>query len=284
LDVGKGAVREEAVYLVDRLCGSQAGVPVTSRASIEVGGEVLQGSVQAFVQDVFGFIEDFAMPRDLQKANEFVPQDIAEALALLDMRAFNMDRHSGNLLLLRKNKPHSLGPIDHGCCLPPWWSLGEAIFDAWSSWPQLQEPPSQASKEIVGVAVEMLPKACGMVRDAGLDDSSLLTLRLCTHFVHIGVSELNIPIGMLAARMLRDEETGFQELSWLEGQVLKAAQASGAKCTMQVNHRDDQEIVVENDGKDIEAEKFLDILCKQFRHELPKDFISSLDTDLRKKW
>ncbi|CAK0876923.1 unnamed protein product, partial [Prorocentrum cordatum] len=83
LRTGQGWVREESVYLVDRLCGSQAGVPVTSRGTIEVGGETLEGSVQAFVSDVIGFIEDFAMPRDPAKANEFVAQTAAEALAML---------------------------------------------------------------------------------------------------------------------------------------------------------------------------------------------------------
>jgi len=132
---GKGALREEAVYLLDRLCGSQAGVPVTSRASLEVdAGKTLEGSVQAFAKGSIGCMEDYAMPRDRERALAFVEQEVAEAVALLDMRVFNTDRHGGNLLLLRHEKPHQLGPIDHGCCLPPWWALGEANFDAWSDW------------------------------------------------------------------------------------------------------------------------------------------------------
>ena len=114
IEAGQGSVREEAAYLVDRVCGLKADVPVTSRASICVEGKTLQGSVQQFVADVVGFVEDFAMPRDLEAAHGFVNREAVEALALLDMRIFNMDRHSGNLLLLRKEKPHSLGPIDHG--------------------------------------------------------------------------------------------------------------------------------------------------------------------------
>ncbi|CAK9052533.1 unnamed protein product [Durusdinium trenchii] len=109
LDAGSGAVREEAVYLVDRMCGSKAGVPVSSRATIKVGEDVMEGSVQAFMMEVQGFIEDYAMPRDLERAHAFVAQENAEALALLDMRVFNMDRHPGNLLLLKEEHPRE-GP------------------------------------------------------------------------------------------------------------------------------------------------------------------------------
>lgn len=280
LDVGMGAVREEAVYLVDRLCGSQAKVPVTSRASIEVDGNTLHGSVQAFVIDVLGFIEDFAMPRDLEKAIEFVPQKEAEALALLDMRVFNMDRHSGNLLLLRREKPHSLGPIDHGCCLPPWWCLGEAIFDAWISWPQLQTPPCEATREAARQAREKLQQTCEMVTDAGLDASGVVTLQLCTLFVFVGVAELGLPLGQLAALMLRDEETGLAELSWLEQRVLQAAQAAGegAGCRMQENQRGDQELVVEGSGEGLEVATFLSALETTFREDLPKAVAAATPT------
>jgi len=268
LDPGKGAVREEAVYLVDRLVGSQAGVPVTSRATIKVDGTELLGSVQAFVEDVIGFIEDFAMPRSVERAEEFVTQEVAEALAVLDMRVFNMDRHSGNLLLLRREKPHGLGPIDHGCCLPPWWLLSEAIFDAWSSWPQLQRAPCEATRELVRQAYERLPDTCSMVRDVGLDEASIVTLRLCTLFVWVGVAELGLPCGRLTALMLRDEDTGFQELSWLEEKVLACASAAGAKCRMQVNDREDQELVLDDNGDGLDVQALLSGLERVFRAEM----------------
>ncbi|CAJ1437119.1 unnamed protein product [Effrenium voratum] len=62
--------------------------------------------------EVQGFIEDYAMPRDLDRAKEFVQQEDAESLALLDMRVFNMDRHPGNLLLLKEEnmKPDGKSP------------------------------------------------------------------------------------------------------------------------------------------------------------------------------
>jgi len=268
LDPGQGSVREEAVYLVDRIAGSQAGVPVTSRASIQVDGEELIGSVQAFVDNAIGFIEDFAMPRDAASAEDFVTQEAAEALALLDMRVFNMDRHSGNLLLLRREKPHGLGPIDHGCCLPRWWALSEAVFDAWSSWPQLQCPPREATRSLARRAYEVLPETCGMMRDVGLDGAAIVTLRLCTLLVFVGVAELGLPCGKLAALILRDEDAGFQDLSWLEQKVLAASVSAGAECRMQVNDRGDQELAVEDDGKSLRVDSFLENLEAVFRAEL----------------
>eukprot|EP00913_Durusdinium_trenchii_P014014 g13159.t1 len=157
-----GAVREEAVYLVDRMCGSKAGVPVSSRATIKVGEDVMEGSVQAFMMEVQGFIEDYAMPRDLERAHAFVAQERpAPATTWWDGEMLDGwrggargDRHPGNLLLLKEEKPHTLGPIDHGCCLPPWWSLSEAIFDAWISWPQLRTLPSEQAIQLLKTAKE----------------------------------------------------------------------------------------------------------------------------------
>jgi len=270
LDAGSGYVREEAVYLVDRLCGSKAGVPVTSRASIEVDGAELSGSVQAFVEDVLGFIEDFGMPRSAEDASKVISQETAEALALLDMRVFNMDRHPGNLLVLNNGstsdgKPRLLGPIDHGCCLPPWWSLGEAIFDAWSSWPQLQVPPSQASIDLLRSSKEKLDQTCHMTSEIGLEASAVLTLRLCTLFVFVGVVELGLPVGKLAVLMLKE----YNELTWLEARVLACAKEAGADCWMEVTDSGYEELEVKNQGEGLQEEAFLAALEKRFREELP---------------
>ncbi|CAJ1381074.1 unnamed protein product [Effrenium voratum] len=267
LDKGKGVVREESVYLVDRLCGSQAGVPVSSRAKIEVDGHTLEGSVQAFMMDVQGFIEDYAMPRDLDRAKEFVQQEDAESLALLDMRVFNMDRHPGNLLLLKEEKPHVLGPIDHGCCLPPWWCLSEAIFEAWISWPQLKAAPSAFAKTLALTSMEKLPQTCQMVEDAGLEASAVVTLRMCTILVYIGVAELGCSIAKVANLMMRDEDKEPQELSWLEERVLPAANACGVVCKLQ-EAAGNPELRVE-DASTLEVERFLETLESVFRKDLP---------------
>jgi len=271
LNAGEGCVREEVVYLVDRLTDSRAGVPVTSRASLEVDGRIRHGAVQAFFGDTIGFIEDFAMPRQLGKAKEFVTQDAAEALAVLDMRVMNTDRHSGNLLLLHQSKPHGLGPIDHGCCLPPWWQLGESNFEAWIDWPQLQCPPTEATRDLVAMAFDRLPWTCDLAREAGLPESAIITLKICTLLVKVAIDELQLPCGSVAALMLRDAETGFTELSWLESKVFAAAEQAGIPCQMGFNHRGDKQILVEEDTYDEEqAQAIVESLEETFRADLGK--------------
>jgi len=240
---------------------------VTSRAHIEIGGLCTQGSIQAFFDDVYGYSEDFAMPRNLEDACAFVPQRAAEALALLDMRLFNMDRHGGNLLVLGKSKPHGLGPIDHGCCLPPWWMLSEAIFDAWQDWVQLRETPSESARRVARAAAEQALRLCDMLKDVGLDESSILTHRLCTLFVHVGVGDLGLPIGRLAALMLRDD---CQELSWLEERIWSCAREAGARIEVRREERyGDKALFVEDEGRSMRADEFLDNLQAAFRADLP---------------
>jgi len=196
---------------------------------VEVAGKSSDGSVQAFISDAVGFIEDWGMPRQLDDARAMVPQEIAEAVALLDMRVFNTDRHGANLLLLRQEKPHGLGPIDHGCCLPAWWALGEASFDAWFAWPHVRCEPSQAARALAQLSYEKLPQMCDQARVVGLEDAGIITLQLCTLLVFIAISEIGISCAALAALMLRHGE----ELSWLEGQVLKAAEGAGVACCIE---------------------------------------------------
>jgi len=265
VDVGTGALREEAAYLVDRMAGSQAGVPVTSRAKIAVHGEITEGSLQAFVVDTIGFVEDFGMPRDVGRACSFVPKESVEALALLDMRIFNMDRHSGNLLLLRLEQPHALGPIDHGCCLPPWWMLGEAVFDAWQDWPHLQEAPADASREIARIAVERLPQVTDALRNLGLGEESVVTHQLCTTFVGVGVAELGLPIGPLAILMLRGDASS---LSWLETRVLACAKRAGAHIWVE-EQGGIKELRVDDANFESKVDLFLESLVTEFRVQLP---------------
>merc|ERR1711920_980443 len=104
------------------------------------------------------------MPRDLECAQRVVNQADAEALALLDMRLFNTDRHGGNLLFLNQSKPYQLGPIDHGCCLPPWWCLSEACFEAWSSWPHFTCKLSEAGRQLVAESYNSLSTNCERLR------------------------------------------------------------------------------------------------------------------------
>lgn len=272
LERGQGFVREEVVYLIDRFCGSHAKVPVTTKATVEVDGKKLVGSVQAFVADVAGFIEDYAIPRDPDEANDFLPKEAAEALALLDMHIFNMDRHSGNLLLLCKQRPHGLGPIDHGCCLPPWWKLAEANFDAWITWSHLNTKPSEATRKLALQADGCLQTRLPQIVEAGLEPDAVVTLTLCTRFVAVGVGELGIPCAQLAKLLLRED---FEHLSWIERTVQICACEAGARCSIIKNNRDEQELSVEEqDNKSLDVNVFLKGVERKLR-ELGQELIAN---------
>jgi len=265
VDVGTGALREECAYMIDRWAGCQAGVPTTSRTRITINGEVTEGSVQAFVADAVGFAEDFGMPRDFERACAVVQQEAVEALALLDMRLFNMDRHTGNLLFLRSEKPHGLGLIDHGCCLPPWWMLSEAVFDAWLDWPQLQQAPSSFARELAGIAVEKLPRVISSLRHLGLSEECVVTHRVCTTLIGVGVAELGVAIGSVATLMVREDP---YELSWLEKNLLQVAQDTGIPIHVNANERGEQELHVDDFHLDAKEDGFFTLLAKVFRSEL----------------
>ena len=59
-----------------------------------------------------------------------------------------------------------------------------------------------------------------------LSSTCVLTLKLCTLFVKVAVADLGIELGKLAALILRDVETDFKELSWLEKKVKSCGASS----------------------------------------------------------
>lgn len=73
--------------------------------------------------------------------------DQVHAIACLDIRLINQDRHTGNLLVQR-NMNNRLIPIDHGCCLPDLDFMDETTF-AWLYWPQAKVPLSAVIKAYV---------------------------------------------------------------------------------------------------------------------------------------
>lgn len=260
LTPGQGAVREEAAYVVDRLSGGTAGLPVTTCTALEVSpGAVETGSLQAFAHGHIGPVEDFAMPRSYDAAIQFVAAEKVESVAILDMRLFNTDRHGGNLLLTKPPEgqgcTHGLVPIDHGCCLPPWWSLNEACFEAWKGWPQLCVIPSAHAKATVEKAAASLPATVQALRELGVESASLITIQLSTLFLEVGVLERCLPLDTLAGLLLRDDENDFAEPSWFEQQVSHSITAAGIPCHFAVSLLNAKRLVAD-DGRD-----FADVAC-----------------------
>ena len=88
------------------------------------------GSLQAFIQ-ADGPIENFST--DLFQTDEI------HKIAILDMRMFNLDRNSENILVQRVGQDYRLVPIDHGLTLPD--TLEVNSYDiTWLSTSQAEEP------------------------------------------------------------------------------------------------------------------------------------------------
>merc|ERR1712110_859622 len=103
-----------------------------------------------------------------------------------------------------------------------------------------QAAPCEESVGIVKKAIEKFEETRARLEEIGIEAACLVTLRLCTIFLEVGVVEKNLPVGKLAALMMRDECTGFAELSWLESRVQQCAEAVGTACRVEENDRRDQ--------------------------------------------
>lgn len=97
------------------------------------------GSLQAFIQ-ADGPIENFS--------TDLFPTDEIHKIAILDMRLFNLDRNSENILVQRVGQEYRLVPIDHGLTLPD--TLEVNSYDiTWLSTSQAEEPFSQKSRDYI---------------------------------------------------------------------------------------------------------------------------------------
>jgi len=220
---GTGAVREEAAFVIDRMSGGQANVPVTTRASFEEGGAIKRGSVQAFVTETCGAAEDFGMPRDVGSAAQMVSVDVAQAVACFDIRVFNTDRHPGNLLMAG-SRPYQCVCIDHGCVLPAWWALDMAQFDAWMDWPQVKVPPTAGTLRIVEKAVLCMGSVLMRLQKLELPKDSLWTYRICTVLLEKCVLNRHKSLHEVAGLLIREPP---EQPSWLEMQIQRACDEAG---------------------------------------------------------
>lgn len=223
IEPGMGAVREEAAFVIDHATGGQAQVPTTARVSIEERGVRKKGSIQQFVEGSVGPVEDFGMPRELGHAEAIVGLDNAQAVACFDIRTFNTDRHSGNLLLAGM-KPHKIVCIDHGCVLPAWWALESSRFDAWLDWPHVKAAPSPATMSLVTQVKSTLPGVVQELEKLGLPKQAVWTLEICTSLLEKCVLLHGLTLRSVALLMTRNDPA---EPCWLERMVANACNAAG---------------------------------------------------------
>ena len=245
--VGEAGLREVAAYLLD---DGKAGVPTTAIAQV--------------VNPVFNFnghpASSLSGPKARAKVvsmQEFVAHDFDAGeygtsmfsvesmhhIGILDIRLFNTDRHSGNILVRkRKGRPLGFGhkraqshldvtrsadyrhevaalsgsvfgsgtvdliPIDHGFCLP---ETLESAYLEWLHWPQASMPFSESTLEyIAGLDAQ---------RDVKLLRQELPTMRIeCLRVLEVATTLLQrsaaaglclAEIGMLVSSPL----VGLQE-------------------------------------------------------------------------
>lgn len=174
--IGNGAVMERAAYLLDAAYNHFSGVPTTCLTKLKLNGEEREGSIQAYVP-----FESSA--EDMGTLHFDVAQ--VQKIGLFDIRMFNTDRHAGNILLSERpgSKTFEMTPIDHGFCLPSFMHLESATFD-WIRWPQAMFPfHPDTLDHIASIDVE---RDAQLLRNAGVDEDSLTTFRICSHLLKIG--------------------------------------------------------------------------------------------------
>eukprot|EP00927_Polykrikos_kofoidii_P046544 TRINITY_DN40753_c0_g1_i1.p1 TRINITY_DN40753_c0_g1~~TRINITY_DN40753_c0_g1_i1.p1 ORF type:complete len:644 (+),score=91.98 TRINITY_DN40753_c0_g1_i1:287-1933(+) len=277
---GCGAVREESAYMIDRMTGSAARVPVTARIRVPARKisvscdcqETSAGSVQIFVPEVAGSSDDFGMPRRLNAACQVVSLVDAQQIASLDIRLCNTDRHGGNLLFQKSTvSGEGVGrfvpiPIDNGCALPKWWAMGEANFSAWEVWPQVHEQCEPEVLATLKAAFAQRQEAVDMLAALGLETAARTTYEISVTLLHEGVVRHGLSLGAVAMLMCRDHGD-MSKPSWLEEQMASCASAAGLAWEWTLDSYGDQVPVEPADIADSRLKVFVDGLTSVFRSE-----------------
>ncbi|KAK7286647.1 hypothetical protein RJT34_21792 [Clitoria ternatea] len=155
--VGETGIRELAAYLLDH--GGHAAVPPTALVKFShapffanAGAPSLPVPKIASLQRFVGHGFD---------AGELGPSFYSVAsvhqIGILDIRILNLDRHAGNMLVMKHDDIINnnslvdgiiadLVPIDHGFCLPEW--LDDPYFE-WLHWPQASTPFSDSELDYI---------------------------------------------------------------------------------------------------------------------------------------
>lgn len=239
---GECAVRECIAWLLDE--AGIAGVPPTAMArawaeGFRGQGEKL-GSLQVYVRHECS-AEDMG-------PSLFSLSDV-QAIALLDIRLCNQDRHCGNMLVqslrpalsnddseigamhraANKSPPRvKLIPIDHGFCLPHPASMSDTDF-AWLQWPQSQQPLNAWQRAHVASldAEEDIRRLREALGDALPAEEHLMTLRIGTTLLQKGVAA-GLTLNSIGLIMTREDPDVPCNLEEAVGLALRSASLQNA--------------------------------------------------------
>ncbi|KAG6602943.1 Phosphatidylinositol Kinase (PIK-E3) [Phytophthora cinnamomi] len=164
------------------------------------------------------------------------------AIAVLDIRLANQDRHGGNILVVEPattvtqtgsvvvtkslaGKKVSLVPIDHGACLPRVSALSETSF-MWVLWPQAKQPFSSAALEYIAALdanhdLQILQD--NLPADYHLEREAALTLLVCTILLKFCALDLDMTAYDIGMLMCRQGTVSQQEMTPSVLEMLVAA-------------------------------------------------------------
>ena len=224
IPIGETGIRELAAYLLDH--GGFSGVPPTALVkfchaafSDSSSATVKLASLQRFVGHGFDAGE---------LGPSFFSVDSVHQIGILDIRLLNLDRHAGNMLVMKhdhasfangveKVNVADLVPIDHGFCLPEW--LDDPYFE-WLHWPQASIPFSESELDYI---LKLDPfKDADILRTEvpSLRESSIRVLIVCTVFLKLAAAS-GLCLADIGQMMTREFSGGEQSSSELENICLK---------------------------------------------------------------
>jgi hypothetical protein len=226
---GDAAVREVVAYLLDHQ--HFAKVPVTMLASIYHPDLHFKASQSPHCKT--GALQGYVAHRDTADdvgTSMFSVADV-QAVAILDIRLANQDRHGGNLLVVEPSqlvvqsasaavtksqagKKASLVPIDHGACLPRISALCETTF-LWLLWPQAKEPFSLSARQYIAALDadhELQLLEANLPGDHQLEREAALTLLVCTALLKFCSLERLMTAHEIGLLMCRQGTAAQQEM------------------------------------------------------------------------
>jgi len=194
---GEAALREVAACLIDR--EHFYGVPKTQLVKIthpfnKNSTQVKIGSLQEFV-DNDGCSEEFG-------PSAFPVREVHK-IGILDLQMFNVDRHSGNILVKKSNNKTTLVPIDQGFSLPD--NL-ECLWFEWMNWSQSSLSFDDETKAYI-TRIDIDRDIAMLSRELSIRPECLRTMKIATTLLKkCALNDLNLfEIGSLVCRKSSDK-------------------------------------------------------------------------------
>ncbi|XP_047315242.1 phosphatidylinositol 4-kinase gamma 1-like [Impatiens glandulifera] len=269
--LGETGARELAAYLLDH--DGFSGVPPT--ALLRISSDAFPSSIGKMkpysgykMTSVQCFVEHESDAADLGPSCFSV--ESIHRIGVLDIRVLNLDRHTGNMLLIEGKE---LIPIDHGLCLPE--RLDDPYLE-WLHWPQALVPFSESEVEYIMSLDPM--KDAEIIRNEvpSIRESSVRVLVLCTVFLK-GAVVAGLSLARIGEMMTREYHGGEEEestFSLLENLCMSTKAKMNTKELKDDDEEDEEEEETREDSVsfgELSEEKWL-LFLEVFEKLLPNFF------------